>query len=139
MTSNHLPTVKKSVEMAMIRSKNTAPELLVRRVLHALGVRFRLHRKNLPGTPDIVIPARKTVVQVNGCFWHGHDCIRGSRKPKINANYWEAKIARNVARDIRTKEELISLGWVVVVVWECELRDHECIPALLLGRLPPKK
>src|SRR3546814_316108 len=138
MTSNRVPTAKKSAEMALVRSKNTAPELKVRRALHALGIRFRLHRKDLPGTPDIVMPGRKTVMRVQGCFWHGHDCPRGMRKPKTNTDYWEAKVARNVARDAKTEAELTALGWNVATVWECELRDKDGIAALLLDRLPPK-
>lgn len=138
MTSNRLLAAKKSAEMALVRSKNTAPELMVRRVLHALGIRFRLHRKDLPGTPDIVLPGRKAVLRVQGCFWHGHDCPRGARKPKTNADYWEAKIARNVARDAKTEAELTALGWSVGTVWECELKDKDGIAELLLDRLPPK-
>lgn len=138
MPSNRLPTAKKSAEMAAIRSKNTAPELIVRRALHALGIRFRLHRKDLPGTPDIVMPGRKAVVRVQGCFWHGHDCPRGARKSKTNADYWEAKVARNVARDAKTEAELIALGWNVATVWECELKDKDVIATLLVNRLSPR-
>ncbi|QNP80099.1 very short patch repair endonuclease [Agrobacterium tumefaciens] len=138
MTSNRLPTAKKSAEMALVRSKNTTPELMVRRALHALGIRFRLHRKDLPGTPDIVMPGTKTVMRVQGCFWHGHGCSRGARKPKTNTDYWVTKVARNVARDTKTEAELTTLGWIVATVWECELKDKDGITALLLDRLPSK-
>lgn len=138
MTSNRLPTAKKSAEMALVRSKNTAPELTVRRALHSLGIRFRLHRKDLPGTPDIVMPARNAVIRVQGCFWHGHDCPRGMRKPKTNTDYWAAKIARNIARDAKTEAELTALGWNVTTVWECELKDKDGVAKLLLDRLPRK-
>jgi len=95
----------------------------VREVLTALGVRYRLHRKDLPGSPDIVIPGRRLAVFVQGCFWHGHHCRRGNRAPKANADYWQAKISRNRARDARVQDELNARGWRVELVWECELKD----------------
>lgn len=119
----------RSRTMRAVRSKNTKPELVVRRLAHSLGFRFRLHRKDLPGSPDLVFPGRRRVVFVHGCFWHGHDCKRGSRQPKENAEYWRAKISRNVARDERVLGELSALGWESLTVWECELRDH---PALAI-------
>lgn len=113
----------RSAVMRAVRGKDTGPELKVRRAAHALGYRFRLHRKDLPGSPDLVFPRLKTVVFVHGCFWHGHDCARGARTPKTNTDYWRAKIARNVARDARTAAELAALGWKVETLWECELKD----------------
>ena len=113
----------RSAVMRAVKGRNTGPELKVRRAAHALGYRFRLHRKDLPGSPDLVFPRLKTVVFVHGCFWHGHDCARGARIPKTNTDYWRAKIARNVARDVRTAAELAALGWKVETLWECELKD----------------
>ncbi len=108
--------------MRAVKGKNTRPEQAVRSLLHALGYRFRLHRRDLPGSPDIVLPGRKAVILVHGCFWHGHGCKRGSRTPKANADYWNMKLAGNVARDARTRAELEALGWRVLVVWECEIK-----------------
>lgn len=107
--------------MRAVRSKDTKPELIVRRLVHGLGYRFRLHRRDLPGNPDLVFPARRKVIFVHGCFWHHHDCKRGDRQPKENADYWAAKIARNVERDAANLAKLRSLGWEAMIVWECEL------------------
>lgn len=112
----------RSHQMSLVRSKDTKPELVVRRLLHALGFRFRLHRRDLPGCPDIVLPRHKTVVFVHGCFWHQHDdpsCWR-SRMPKTRQEFWGRKLNANVERDSRNVAELIELGWNIVVVWECE-------------------
>lgn len=107
--------------MSRIGAKDTRPEVLVRSLLHRLGYRFRLHGRDLPGTPDIVLPRRGAVVLVNGCFWHGHACKR-TRMPKSRTEYWGPKIEANRRRDARKRRQLASLGWRVVVVWECELR-----------------
>lgn len=110
--------------MAKIRSTNTKPEIAVRRMLHAAGYRFRVHRKDLPGKPDIVFPSRKAIVQVHGCFWHRHpdpDC-KDAAMPKSRLEYWVPKLARNVERDTETIEALEALGWRVIVVWDCETR-----------------
>ena len=128
---------QRSRNMAAIRSRNTKPEVRVRRVLHALGFRFRLHRKDLPGAPDIVLPGRKLAVFVHGCFWHGHDCARGARVPKQNRPYWTQKIERNRQRDVRTQAELIARGWTTLVVWECELKDVPALKARLQAAAPP--
>jgi DNA mismatch endonuclease, patch repair protein len=109
--------------MARIRGKNTRPEIAVRRVLHALGLRFRLHRRSLPGCPDIVLPKHRTVVFVQGCFWHGHDGCRRSALPKSNSRFWAEKIRRNRARDVLTGKALRAAGWRVRYVWECQTRD----------------
>lgn len=114
---------ERSAIMRAVKSKDTAPELQVRRFIHGLGYRFRLHRKDLPGTPDIVLPRLNSAIFVHGCFWHGHDCPRGARVPKANAKYWQAKIARNMERDDLNLRRLQSLGWKLLVVWECELRS----------------
>jgi DNA mismatch endonuclease, patch repair protein len=117
--------------MQAVRSKDTAPELLVRRLLHSHGYRYRLHNRALPGCPDLIFSSRRKVIFVNGCFWHGHDCARGSRVPKTNRGYWTAKVDRNRARDATATRELENAGWDALVLWECELRDKR----LLLQRL----
>jgi DNA mismatch endonuclease (patch repair protein) len=112
---------RRSSLMARIRSKNTGPEMIVRRLAHALGYRYLLHDRRLPGSPDLVFPGRKKVVLVHGCFWHGHDCGRGFR-PKTNADFWSAKIERNKDRDLRQQRALRRLGWRTLVIWECATR-----------------
>ena len=114
---------RRSYAMSRIKGKDTRPELTVRRILHAAGFRYRLHAKDLPGRPDIVLRSRKTLVFVNGCFWHGHDC-HGTRLPKSNRRFWNAKIKANMARDARNLAECRRLGWRVLVVWECALRGR---------------
>lgn len=108
--------------MSSIQGKNTKPEILVRKGLHARGFRFRLHNKKLPGSPDIVLPKYGVVIMVNGCFWHGHKGCRYATKPKTNVEFWETKIARNRHRDEVTEAHLHALGWHVITIWECELR-----------------
>lgn len=119
-----ISVAQRSALMSRIRSKNTKPELAVRSILHALGYRFRLHRPDLPGKPDIVLPRHKKIILVHGCFWHGHDCRLGS-KPKSNSGYWLAKIARNRERDEQNLLSLREAGWVVLELWECEIRAGE--------------
>ncbi|MCL1920107.1 MAG: very short patch repair endonuclease [Kiritimatiellaeota bacterium] len=111
--------------MSRIRSKDTKPEQVVRQMLHALGFRFRLHAKRLPGKPDIVLPRHKKVIFVHGCFWHAHGCRVGGKKPATREQFWEAKFARNVARDNAAIRQLWQTGWQVLVVWECEALDPE--------------
>lgn len=108
--------------MSKVGQKNTKPEVMLRRALHALGYRFRLHRRDLPGTPDIVFPSRRKVVLVHGCFWHGHGC-RWGQLPKSRTEYWRPKIETNRERDNRTLTALAEAGWEPMVVWQCELRD----------------
>ena len=108
--------------MSSIRGKNTKPEILVRKGLHARGFRFRLHNRKLPGSPDIVLPKYGVTILVNGCFWHGHKGCRYATRPKSNVEFWETKIARNKHRDEVTTAHLEALGWHVITVWECELR-----------------
>jgi DNA mismatch endonuclease (patch repair protein) len=120
------PAVRRRT-MQAVKSKNTAPELFLRKMLHAQGYRYRLHRRDLPGSPDLVFPGRRKVIFVHGCFWHGHHCPRGSRVPKTNREYWEPKITRNRARDAVIQAALGSDGWGVLTVWECELRDAETL------------
>lgn len=112
---------KRSEVMSLIHSKNTKPELAVRRMLYELGIRFRLHDRRLPGRPDIVVAKLRTVIEVKGCFWHGHSCLKG-RVPYGNRPYWERKLAENKARSQRNERQLRRLGWRVVNVWECSVR-----------------
>lgn len=109
--------------MRQVRGKDTKPELIVRSFIHRLGFRFRLHKKNLPGKPDLVFSSRHKVVFVHGCFWHGHKCRRGNRMPKSNAEYWQNKIKKNVQRFLRQKRDLKKLGWEALVIWECQIGD----------------
>lgn len=114
---------KRSQVMGRIRSKNTKPEISVRRALHALGYRFRLHVADLPGRPDIVLTKHRLIINVQGCFWHQHKCLKG-RLPASNSAYWTAKLAGNVSRDRRSRRMLRKLGWSVETVWECETRSR---------------
>lgn len=110
--------------MASVQTKDTGPEMLVRRMLHALGYRYRLHRKDLPGSPDLVFPRLRKVVFVHGCFWHGHGCQWG-RLPQSKLDYWGPKIESNQKRDVRNVAALGEAGWRVLTIWQCELRDRE--------------
>jgi DNA mismatch endonuclease (patch repair protein) len=116
-----LTPAQRRLNMSRIRSKNTKPELLLRRGLHAIGFRFRLHRKDLPGRPDLVFPARRAVIFVHGCFWHGHDCPL-FRLPATRREFWQAKIDGNRSRDLRDRARLAAGGWRVLTIWECALR-----------------
>lgn len=117
--------------MAAIKGRDTSPELAVRKILHRLGYRFRLHRRDLPGTPDIVLPRFRTVVFVHGCFWHRHANCRFTTNPKTRKEFWEEKFRQNVIRDKRKQDELSAINWNSIVVWECELKE----PAVLAERL----
>ena len=108
-----------------MKSKDTAPELTVRRMAHRMGYRFRLHRKDLPGKPDLAFPKLHKVLFVHGCFWHGHNCARGARVPVQNRDYWIEKIARNKERDIRARAALKAIGWSSLALWECQLKDAD--------------
>lgn len=119
--------MKRSEIMRRVHSTDTTPELLVRRLAHSLGFRYRLHRRDLPGKPDLVFTPRKKIIFVHGCFWHGHKCKRGDRVPKENREYWIGKIQANVARDKRHNGELSALGWSVLTIWECETRDQDIL------------
>lgn len=120
---------QRSEVMSRIRSKDTKPEMVVRRHLHALGFRFRLHSSKLPGHPDIVLPKWHTVIFVNGCFWHRHEGCKTATMPKSNVEFWQAKFDRNVARDKKEHAALEAAGWHVIVIWECEVKKR-------LDRLP---
>lgn len=108
--------------MSKIKSKDTKPEMLVRRFLFSHGFRFRLHRKDLPGNPDIVLPKFKTVIFINGCFWHGHRDCKFSTIPETNRDFWLTKISGNIIRDNESVERLKQSGWKVIVIWQCELK-----------------
>ena len=118
------PSEARSDIMRAVKGRDTTPEMIVRRMVHAMGKRYRLHRHDLPGKPDLTFPRSRKIIFVHGCFWHGHDCKRGDRQPKDNAEYWMQKISRNKARDTRSQEALKSLGWDVLVIWECQLKDR---------------
>jgi DNA mismatch endonuclease (patch repair protein) len=126
---------ERSAVMRRVKGQNTQPELLVRRMLWRLGARYRLHRRDLPGAPDIVLPGRRLAIFVHGCFWHGHDCARGARVPKANRDYWLGKVARNRARDIESRARLEAMGWRVLTIWECELKDAAALEAVLRAAL----
>lgn len=114
---------KRSQIMASVKSSDTKPEMLVRRYLHAHGFRYGLHNRKLPGSPDIVLRKYKTVIFINGCFWHGHEGCKYYRLPKSNIEFWQTKIERNRQRDVETIEALKAKGWRVITIWECELRN----------------
>lgn len=114
---------KRSAMMARIGSKDTQPELRVRRMAHALGYRFRLHRRDLPGTPDLVFPKFRIALFVHGCYWHRHEGCPKAYTPKSRVDFWQEKFAANVERDARTTEKLRAMGWTPVVIWECETTD----------------
>jgi len=115
-----VPAVRSRM-MRAIKGKNTKPEIAVRTALHAAGFRFRLHCRDLPGTPDVVLPKHRTVVLVNGCFWHRHDCPKGRRHPSSNVGYWGPKLERNKVRQAAAIQALAAAGWKVVTVWECDV------------------
>lgn len=125
--TDHMDAVSRSALMSRIRGKHTRPELAVRRMAHRMGLRFRLHRKDLPGTPDLVFPSRRTIGFVHGCFWHRHPGCTKASNTKTRTDYWQAKFDRNVARDAELRHRLEQAGWHVVTIWECETRD----PAVL--------
>ena len=130
---------QRSWNMSRIRGKNTGPEKFVRSMLHRLGFRFRLHQKDLPGKPDIVLSGRKTIVLVHGCFWHRHWDCRFTTTPKNNSDFWLRKFKSNVERDERQFNALTDLDWKVVTVWECETRDPNSLAERLLEEIPPMR
>jgi DNA mismatch endonuclease, patch repair protein len=128
-----------SARMSRIRGKDTKPEISVRKLAHGLGYRFRLHGRDLPGSPDLVFPSRRKAIFVHGCFWHRHDCPTGQRVMLTRVAYWEAKFRRTKARDTRKEAELRHLGWDILVLWECQLRDERDLAARLRDYLGPPK
>jgi DNA mismatch endonuclease (patch repair protein) len=129
---------RRSYIMSRVGSKDTAPEMTVRRLLHRLGYRYRLHAAELPGRPDLCFPARRKVIFVHGCFWHGHDCRYG-HLPKTRVEYWQEKIETNRRRDLDRILKLADDGWSSLVVWQCETRETEHLTAKLVGFLGPRK
>ena len=121
--------------MARVRSADTSPELAVRKLLHRLGYRFRLHRRDLPGTPDICFPGRRKAIFVHGCFWHRHEGCRRTTTPRTRRSFWTEKFRDNVARDRGNLNDLAALGWSVLVIWECETADPETLASRLAGFL----
>jgi DNA mismatch endonuclease (patch repair protein) len=132
--TDHVTKARRSAIMSSIRGKNTTPELLVRKAAHGLGLRFRLHVAQLPGRPDLVLPKWKTVVFVNGCFWHQHAGCPKARIPKSNINFWRDKLRKNVRRDTANYARLRALGWRIIVLWQCEAQT----PAQAATALTPK-
>jgi DNA mismatch endonuclease (patch repair protein) len=128
----------RSAVMRAVKSRDTSPELAVRALLRQIAPGYRLHRGDLPGKPDVAYISRKLAIFVHGCFWHGHDCARGARPPKTNADYWRAKIARNRARDLRTLAAYSTMGWQVLVVRECELKNKVALSARFAEALRPE-
>ena len=120
---------ERSAVMRKVKGKDTSPEMALRKLLTRLGARYRLHRKDLAGRPDIVMPGRRLAVFVHGCFWHGHDCARGARVPKQNRDYWVGKVGRNRERDGVNQATLAAAGWRVETVWECEMKDAAALEA----------
>jgi DNA mismatch endonuclease (patch repair protein) len=129
MTDTRSPEQRRRI-MQSVKSRDTGPEMAVRRMLHRAGYRYRLHVKKLPGSPDIVFPGRKKIVFVHGCFWHGHGCRIG-RPPKSRLDFWAAKIEANRVRDAQKERELQAMGWSVLTVWQCEIADAERLEAQL--------
>lgn len=124
--------------MFSVHSKDTKPEMIVRHLTHKLGYRYRLHRRDLPGNPDLVFPGRKKVIFVHGCFWHGHDCHSGRKQPKTNQDYWLKKLQRNKTRDANNQAQLKEQGWKVLVIWECEIKDLDMLAERIVQFLGAK-
>ena len=129
---------QRSWTMSRVRSKDTTPEMRVRSEMHRTGYRFRLHVSGMPGKPDIVLPRFRTVIFVNGCFWHRHPGCRYAATPKSNVDYWERKFETNVVRDERSHASLRQDGWTVLIIWECQTRSREALVDTLSGILPPR-
>lgn len=130
---------KRSNVMSRIRGRDTRPEMIVRRLAHRLGYRFRLHRRDLPGRPDLVFPSRRKVILVHGCFWHRHPGCRHATTPATNAAFWRSKFARNTERDRRVLQSLRTAGWDPLVVWECETRDVDRLASMIVDHLGPAR
>ncbi|MFH0825096.1 MAG: very short patch repair endonuclease [Pseudomonadota bacterium] len=128
---------KRSSIMSKVKGANTRPELLVRSILHRMGFRFRLHRKDLPGRPDIVLPRLRKVIFVHGCFWHGHEGCPRAARPACNQEFWDRKLSGNLERDRRNMAELKALGWDPLILWTCETRDPKRVEELLTRFLAP--
>jgi len=130
-----LTPIERSRRMSLVRGKNTKPELIVRGIAHRLGYRFRLHRRDLPGTPDLVFPRLRKIILVHGCFWHMHACAGGCRMPKSRAEFWRNKLECNAARDRHAVAALRRSGWRVLTVWQCQMKDRERLVKRIVGFL----
>lgn len=126
-----LAPAQRSAHMRLVRRQHTAPELVVRKVAHSLGLRFRLHRKDLPGTPDLVFPKYRTAIFVHGCFWHRHEGCRKASTPGTRTDFWLTKFARNKERDKRNVADLEAQGWRVLIIWECQTQRPQSVEAIL--------
>jgi DNA mismatch endonuclease, patch repair protein len=134
-----LPDAQRSANMRAVRGKDTTPEMIVRRMVHRMGYRFRLHRKDLPGRPDLVLPRLSSVILVNGCFWHRHEGCRRATLPKANSSFWREKLERNADRDRSNVSALESAGWKVLVIWECEVKERSRLETMLGNFLRPSR
>ena len=130
---------KRSAMMRAVKGKDTKPEMAVRRLVHRLGYRFRLHVKTLPGKPDLVFPGKKRIIFVHGCFWHRHPGCRRAAIPETNREFWLQKLSGNVLRDAWVQDELRALGWGILVVWACEIKDEDALAEKLIGFLGSRK
>ncbi|MEJ5202816.1 MAG: very short patch repair endonuclease [Anaerolineales bacterium] len=137
--TDNLSVEDRSRTMRSVRSQDTGPERIVRRVIHSLGFRYRLNRKDLPGKPDIVFVSRKKVIFVHGCFWHGHSCKAGAKRPKTNIDYWITKLERNKQRDLLNYQKLAEMGWQYLVIWECEIKDLNSLQEKIVAFLGDDK
>lgn len=135
---DRLTPEQRSAHMRRIGKRNTSPEIAVRRSLHATGYRFRLHRTDLPGTPDIVLPRHRVALLVHGCFWHQHPGCRLARLPKSRLNYWLPKLSRNKERDRAVRDKLVKRGWQPIIIWECETKDESVLKQRLFAALPAR-
>jgi DNA mismatch endonuclease, patch repair protein len=134
---DRLTPERRSALMAKVRGKDTAPEMIVRRLLHSMGFRYRLHRRSLPGAPDIVFPSRKKVIWIHGCYWHHHGGCRLATVPKTNRKFWIAKFKKNVARDKSNANSIAALGWKSLTIWQCELKQQRTVVRRLRKFLGP--
>lgn len=132
---DHVAPAKRSSIMAAVHSKNTSAEMAVRRIIHGLGYRYRLHVKTLPGQPDIVFPMRRKIIFVHGCFWHRHKDCKYASVPKSHVEFWSEKFSSNVARDNRVRAELRRMGWKILIVWQCQIKNPERLKEQLDGFL----
>lgn len=135
LAMDHLTAEERSRNMAKIKSRDTKPELIVRSMLHKMGFRFRLARKDLPGNPDLVLPKYKIALFVHGCFWHGHEGCKKSHLPSSNIDYWSAKLSRNRIRDAKNQSALDALGWKIIIIWECETKRPDTLKDILEKRI----
>lgn len=138
MNQTNKSELNRSILMSRVKSKNTTPERVVRSSLHKMGYRFRLHRKDLPGCPDIVLPKYKTVILVHGCFWHQHKGCQKAKRPKTRTKFWNQKLDKNIERDSIVEKELIERDWKIVIIWECETKNKKTMEEKIKSILKTK-